>query len=36
MTWKQFRRKNIAEMRDYILGEDLNGISVSKEDKTRI
>lgn len=30
--WKQYRRKNVAEMRDYVLGEDLTGISVSGVD----
>lgn len=32
MSWKKYQRTNIAEMRPYILGEDLTGISVSKED----
>lgn len=32
MTFKQYRRTNIAEMRPFVPGEDLNGISVSVED----
>ena len=31
--WKQYKRKGIAEMRSYKLGEDLSGISVSDVDK---
>ena len=30
--WKKYRRTNIAEMREYLPGEDISGISVSKED----
>lgn len=30
--WKQYRRTNIAEMRPYVPGEDLSGISVSDTD----
>jgi hypothetical protein len=30
--WKQYRRTNIAEMRPYIEGEDLEGISISAPD----
>ena len=30
--FKKYRRTNIAEMRPYILGEDLTNISVNKED----
>ncbi len=30
--FKKYRRTNIAEMRQYIKGEDLTNISVSKED----
>lgn len=33
MTWKKYHRTNVAEMREYILGEDLTGISVSKVDQ---
>lgn len=31
MTWKKYQRRGYTEMRPYILGEDLTGISVSKE-----
>ena len=31
--FKQYRRKNIAEMRNYIPGEDMTGISLSEADK---
>lgn len=31
-NWKQYRRKGLSEMRPYVKGEDLTGISVSKED----
>lgn len=31
-TWKQYRRTGITEMRPYIPGEDLTGVSVSQED----
>lgn len=30
--WKQYKRKGLSEMRPYVKGEDLTGISVSKED----
>ncbi len=30
--WKQYKRKGLSEMRPYIEGEDLKGVSVSKED----
>lgn len=30
--FKQFKRTNVAEMREYVMGEDLTNISVSKED----
>lgn len=30
--WKQYKRTNVIEMRPYILGEDLAGISVSDQD----
>lgn len=30
--WKQYRRTNVAEMRQYIKGEDLTNISVSDVD----
>lgn len=32
MEFKQYRRKGFSEMRPYIPGEDLTGISDSKED----
>ena len=31
-NWFQFRRSNIAEMRPYVLGEDMTGISISDVD----
>lgn len=30
--WKQYKRKGLSEMRPYVPGEDLSGISVNKED----
>lgn len=30
--WKQYRRKNIAEMRSYVKGEDLSHVSISSQD----
>lgn len=33
MTWKKYRRKGLSEMRPYVPGEDLSGISVSAVDK---
>ena len=30
--WKTYRRKGVAEMRPYVPGEDLTGISVSAPD----
>lgn len=30
--WKKYRKKGITEMRPYVLGEDLTGISVSVGD----
>lgn len=32
VTWSQFRKKGLTEMRPYVPGEDLSGISVSAED----
>lgn len=32
MKFQQYRRTNIAEMREFIPGEDLSGVSVSDED----
>ena len=31
-NWKQYKRKGLSEMRPYTKGEDLAGVSVSKED----
>lgn len=31
-TWKNYRRKGLSQMRPYIAGEDLTGISVSDAD----
>ena len=36
MEWKQYKRSNVSEMRDYVPGEDLSNISVSKEDAPKI
>jgi hypothetical protein len=33
MEFKQYRRKQIAELRPYQLGEDMAGISISVTDK---
>lgn len=30
--WGKYRRKGLSEMRPYIPGEDMTGISVNKED----
>lgn len=30
--WRKYRRKGFSEMRPYIPGEDMTGISVNKED----
>jgi hypothetical protein len=30
--FKRYRRKGIAEMRPYFVGETLHGVSISKED----
>jgi hypothetical protein len=30
--WKLYKRKGLAEMREYVPGEDLTGISVSLQD----
>ena len=32
MIWKQYRKKALQEMRPFVPGEDLTGISVNKED----
>lgn len=33
--WNQYKRKGMAEMRPYVKGEDLAGISVSDVDKPK-
>ncbi len=30
--WKQYKRKGLSEMRPYVPGEDLSGVSVSQQD----
>ncbi len=32
VIWKKYKRKGLSEMRYYVKGEDLTGISVNKED----
>jgi hypothetical protein len=32
--FKQYRKKGIAEMRAYVAGEDMSGVSVSEVDKS--
>ncbi len=32
IMWRQYRRTGLSEMRPYVVGEDLTGISVSDED----
>lgn len=31
--WKQYKRKGLSEMRPYLVGEDMSGISISEQDK---
>ncbi len=31
--WKQYKRKGLSEMRPYIVGEDISGVSISIPDK---
>ena len=31
--WKQYKRKGLSEMRPYISGEGLSGVSISDPDK---
>lgn len=33
MNWKQYKRKGLSEMRPYIAGEELVGVSISEPDK---
>jgi len=32
MEWREYRRKGLSQMRPYLPGEDLTGISINKED----
>ena len=32
-TYKQYRRTQVAEMRPYQVGDDLNGVSISDADR---
>jgi hypothetical protein len=32
MSWRQYRRTNVAEMRPFQVGESLHGVSISEED----
>ena len=32
MSWKKYRKSALQEMRPYVPGEDLSGVSVSAED----
>ena len=31
--WKQYKRKGLSEMRPYVAGEDISGVSISEPDK---
>ena len=31
--WNQYKRKGVSEMRPYIVGESMTGISISEPDK---
>jgi hypothetical protein len=33
MSWKKYKRKGFTEMRPYIEGEELSGVSISDADK---
>ena len=33
MSWKQYRRKGLSEMRPYVEGEVLTNVSISQADK---
>jgi len=35
-TFKNYRKVNVQAMRPYILGEDMTGISVNKEDTPEV
>jgi len=32
MKWHKYKRTNIAEMKEYAIGEDISNISISKSD----
>ena len=31
--WKKYKRKGLSEMRPYVVGEDVSGISISEADR---
>lgn len=31
--WKQYKRRGLSEMRPYVIGEDVTGVSISEADK---
>lgn len=33
ISWSQYKRRGVSEMRPYIVGEDVTGISISDADK---
>jgi hypothetical protein len=33
MSWASYRRRGFAEMRPYVAGDDLSGVSISAPDK---
>ncbi len=33
MEWKTYRKAGVTEMRPYVLGEDLSGVSLSSHDE---
>lgn len=33
MSWNNYKRKGLSEMRPYVLGEELSGVSISEADK---
>jgi hypothetical protein len=34
--WEKYKKKSVQEMRPYVMGEDLSGISVSENDKPEL
>ena len=32
-NWKQYKRKGLSEMREYVEGEDLSKVSISEPDR---